>query len=66
VSDYDARAKPRATLSQLRLMRSRSLQPDGERVVRQSLLGSREVWERRYGNGERATYELVLEQREDT
>jgi hypothetical protein len=66
VSDYDERPKARATLSQLRQMRSRSITPSPERVVRESLLGSREVWELSSGRGENAVYVLVHEQREDT
>lgn len=65
MTDYDARPRAQATLTQLRLMRSRSLEPDGDRFIRHSLLGSREVWSFSSGRGENATYTLVHEQREE-
>lgn len=58
--------KAQASLAQLRQMRSVKLEVDGNRVVRWSLLASREVWKRVSGTGEKAVYQLEQEQREDT
>lgn len=66
MTDYDARPKAQAKLSEIRIMKSLALEVDGDRVLRTSLLGSREVWKLLTGRGESAVYVLTPEQRKES